>query len=79
VGKMICKIFLLCEITYAPRRPHDGRCEDGVTQDHNTDNPFVPSYTQESNTTENEARVWCVHVVGVKQNRQNQRHEADGK
>jgi hypothetical protein len=31
VGKMACKIFLLREITYAPRRPHDGRCEDGVT------------------------------------------------
>jgi len=76
---MACKIYLPHERTYAPRRPHDGRCEDGVTWDHNTDNPFVPPHTQESNIIENEARVWCVHEVGAKQNRQNQKHEVDGK
>lgn len=78
-GKKACKISLLREITYTPRRPHDGRCEGGVTQDHNTDNPFVPLHSQESNITENKARVWCVHEVGVKQNRQNQIHEVSGK
>jgi hypothetical protein len=30
-------------------------------------------------TTENEARLLCVHTVGVKQNRQNQRHESGDK
>jgi hypothetical protein len=50
-----------------------------VTRDHNTDNLFVPPHTQESNITENEARVWCVHKVGAKQNRQNQKHEVDGR
>jgi hypothetical protein len=79
VEKRTCKIFLLREITYAPRRPHDGRCKDSVIQDHNTDNPFVPPHTQGSNTTENEAQVWCVHEDGVKRSRQSQRHEVDGK
>lgn len=72
---MACRSCRLREITDVPKRLHDERYEDDVTQDHNTDSPFVPLHTQESNTIENEAKVWCAHVIGVKQNKRIQRHE----
>jgi hypothetical protein len=46
-----------------------------VGYNHNTGSPFVPLYTQKSNTIKNEAQVWCARAVGVKQNNQNERHE----